>query len=57
MQSLTVAKAAEIGFGQAHRQMGGFAVVAASDHLAMGVDPGQRLAVGRERHGAAGGRI
>src|SRR3954451_16596834 len=49
MQPLTVAEAAEIGFGEAHREMRRLAIVAPADHLAMGIDPGQRAAIA-ERH-------
>src|SRR5207248_8469057 len=49
MQPLTVAEAAEIGLGETHREMRGFAIVAPAEHFAMGIDPGQGASVA-ERH-------
>ena len=49
MHSLPVPQAAEIGVGEADREVGGLAVVAAAEHLAVLVDPGQGLAVA-QRH-------
>ncbi len=49
MQALTVTEAAEIGLGETHREMRGFAIVASAEHFAMGIDPGQGASVA-ERH-------
>ena len=49
MRALAVPEAAEIGVGQADRQVRRLAVVAPAQDLAVCVDPGQGLAVG-ERH-------
>jgi len=46
MHSLAVPQAAEIGVGEANREMGGLAVVASAEHLTAGINPGQCLAVG-----------
>ena len=46
MQSLLVAQAGQVSFGQADRQVGGLAVVAAAQDLAVPVDPSECFAVG-----------
>ena len=49
VQPLPMPQPSEIGLREPHRQMRGLGIVAPTEHLAMLVDPGQRLAVG-ERH-------
>ena len=45
VQPLLVAQAGEIGVAEADRKVGGLAVVAAAEDLAMAIDPRQGLAV------------
>src|SRR3954452_7577175 len=49
MQPLAMSQSPEIGPREANGQMSGLGIVAATEHLAMLVDPGQGLAVGK-RH-------
>ena len=45
MQSLPVPQSPEVGVAEADREVRGLAVVAPAQDLAMGIDPGQGLAV------------
>src|SRR5271167_1275562 len=57
MHPLAVPQPSEIGVGEANRDMGRLAVVAAAEHFAAGINPGQCLAVGEwhiDAHRACG---
>src|SRR5205823_7129843 len=47
MQALAMAQARDILFGKSHREMRRLVVVAAAEHLAAPIQPGQCLAVGQ----------